>query len=84
MFGNGWTMKTLDNTLLLLRQKVRKFGHLADISNDALDSDDIGKCHDWRNHVDPDIKNIWKCLSEESRLCVVIIANNIAEREELD
>jgi hypothetical protein len=67
-----------------LRKNTKKLSMLADIGDNIFRNADFYKCHDWRNHVDEEIKYIWRELSHESRLCVMLMANNIAEREEWD
>lgn len=40
------------------------------------------KCHNWKNHIPESIEQIWPQLSEETRLVALIMAEEIADREE--
>ena len=47
--------------------------------------EDIGKCHDWRNHVPDEFAGIWHSgLSVETRLAIWAMAQRAADAEEWD
>jgi len=45
---------------------------------------DISKCHDWRNYIPKQFKDIWLRFSLRERLLMSIIAQEVADREEWD
>ena len=48
------------------------------------DWDSRGKVHDWRNHVPPEIRDVWHMLGHEARLIAYAMAEDVAGNEEWD
>lgn len=46
------------------------------------DFTEIEKVHDWRNHVDNAVKELWPHLPNSAKLVAYIHAADLAEREE--
>jgi hypothetical protein len=44
--------------------------------------DDIRKCHDWRNYVDPVIRDCWENMNIDGMMAVYIICEQLADKEE--
>lgn len=42
------------------------------------------KCHDWRNHVDQRLIQLWDELSMQTKLCLYLTAQTAASSEEWD
>lgn len=66
---------------------------LRDFQNDAIrkidkyfapDWDDGGKCHNWRNYIDDDWKEIWQHLSNEGKYIAFTMAQGQADLEKWD
>ena len=41
-----------------------------------------GKCHDWRNHVNSVVQEVWDQLRLEAKLVAFVTACELAHREE--
>lgn len=55
---------------------------LTDLSNEDFSAN--GRVHDWRNHVDEDLCQVWPTLSDETRVEIYMMAKREADNEEWD
>jgi hypothetical protein len=53
----------------------------------AIEHPDWGteqRCHDWRNYVPSEAKNIWDVLNKDAQIVAYTMAKTRAEQEEWD
>lgn len=48
------------------------------------DFENAGRVHDWRNHIDEEVKQQWDRLTLEERAIAYLSAENDADNEEWD
>ena len=41
----------------------------------------VGKCHDWRNHIEEWVQKNWESLSLETRVYAIAVAEQQARKE---
>lgn len=42
------------------------------------------KCHDWRNYIPNELREVWKDMSYEARIVAYLVAKPQADREDWD
>ena len=83
-------MTDLEQKLLCRIQKVHCFGIDTENTETILESvnhprmEQRGEVHDWRNHVDGDIRDLWPAMSLQTRCAITLMAMQCAEDEEWD
>ena len=45
---------------------------------------ELDRIHNWRNHIDYDIKNVWKKLTKREKFLIAYLAEKEADQEEWD
>lgn len=51
---------------------------------DNPDFDKARKCHDWRNHIPDNVRELWSEMSVEARVVAYLMAERQAAAEEWD
>ncbi len=48
------------------------------------DWDNIGRVHDWKNHIGEPVRELWESFSNEQKAAIAFGADDIAGQEEWD